>query len=312
MKVFLSHSGAASRLVAKSLNDWLQRIIQAVKPFYSPEIDKGANWSNKVDEALEGTQFGIICLTPDNLSSEWIHYESGALSKTKDASICTFLLDIKPSDVKQPLGKFQHTLAEKSDVLKMLKSINAKVAESGENSLTEKLLEEIFMETWNKLEKLLDEAKKEIKTSSNNENDKPNENIRNNDDKLDEILEILRSSQREDFPKKNSIPMEDTIVGKTLISRGYKSMMFFLSKEKPKYTDKQIKELIIHCFPNSEVAVNTGVDNTGFFVNISFKSKRDISTIAQAVKSLQTKTEYKVQFATLVRSEDNTSESFEL
>lgn len=196
MKIFISWSGQSSRLVAEALSDWLQRVIQAVKPFYSPDIDKGAKWSNEIDAALEGTRFGIICLTPDNLKSEWIHYESGALSKTKDASIWTFLLDLKPSDVKQPLGRFQHTLAEKVDVLKMLKSINAKLSEVGGESLKENLLEEIFTESWSKLEARLEEAKKSTENQSDKEIGVPIENIRTDNDKLDEILEILRNQQR--------------------------------------------------------------------------------------------------------------------
>lgn len=195
MKVFISWSGTSSRMVAEALSDWLQRAIQAVKPFYSPDIDKGAKWSNEIDNALEGTRFGIVCLTPDNLKSEWIHYESGALSKTKDASIWTFLLSLKPSDVKQPLGRFQHTLAEKAEVLKMLKSINAKLTEVGSESLKDNLLEEIFEETWSKLELRLNEAKKAIEIQIN-KSELSNENIRTDDDKLDEILELLRNQQR--------------------------------------------------------------------------------------------------------------------
>ncbi|MDQ3799963.1 MAG: toll/interleukin-1 receptor domain-containing protein [Acidobacteriota bacterium] len=196
MKIFISWSGSASRLVAEALSDWLQRVIQAVRPFYSPDIDKGAKWSNEIDDALEGTRFGIICLTPDNLESTWIHYEAGALSKAKDASIWTFLLELKPSDVKQPLGRFQHTLAEKSDMLKMLKSINAKLVETGGQSLREGLLEEIFEESWSRLESRLNEAKELIKTVSKIKASDSPESGRNESDKLDEILEILRSQQR--------------------------------------------------------------------------------------------------------------------
>src|SRR5437764_1352975 len=132
MKVFLSWSGPRSRAIAEALADWLHRVIHAVKPFYSPEIDKGAKWSNEIDNALEGTRFGIICLTADNLNSPWIHYEAGALSKTKDARIWTFLHGLMPGDVPQPLGKFQHTVAERVDVLRLLRSMNQCLAESGE------------------------------------------------------------------------------------------------------------------------------------------------------------------------------------
>lgn len=195
MKIFISWSGTSSRMVAEALNDWLQRVIQAVKPFYSPDIDKGAKWSNEIDSALEGTRFGIICLTPDNLNSNWVHYEAGALSKTQDASIWTFLLDLKPSDVKQPLGRFQHTLTEKSDMLKMLKSINKKLSEVGGEPLRENLLDEIFEETWTKLEEKLNQIKESIKKeATSSEND---ESVRSEKDKMDEMLEILRNLQRD-------------------------------------------------------------------------------------------------------------------
>jgi hypothetical protein len=56
MKIFLSWSKPRSRAVAEALNDWLKRVIQVVKPFYSPDIEKGAKWSNELDAALEGTR----------------------------------------------------------------------------------------------------------------------------------------------------------------------------------------------------------------------------------------------------------------
>jgi len=124
MKIFLSWSGTRSRLVAEALNDWLPRVIQAVKPFYSPVIEKGAKWSSEIDAALEGTNVGIVCLTPDNLASPWIYFEAGALSKTEDALVWTFLHGLTPSDVPPPLGKFQHTVAQRDDTLSLIKTIN--------------------------------------------------------------------------------------------------------------------------------------------------------------------------------------------
>jgi len=123
MKIFLSWSGDRSRAVAAALDDWLRRVIHAVKPFYSAEISKGAKWSNEIDAALKGTQYGIVCLTPDNLDSVWIHYEAGALSKLDEAPIWTFLVGLSPGDVSQPLGRFQHTQAVKGDTFKLLKAI---------------------------------------------------------------------------------------------------------------------------------------------------------------------------------------------
>jgi len=99
-------------------------------------------------------------------------------------------------DVPQPLGRFQHTIAEKADVLKLLHSINARLREVGTGTLKDALLEEIFEETWSKLEIKLNEAEKlsdkTNKTSSDN-----NDAKREEKDVLNEILEIVRNQQRQ-------------------------------------------------------------------------------------------------------------------
>jgi hypothetical protein len=195
MKIFLSWSGSHSRAIAEALNDWLRRVIQAVKPFYSPDIEKGAKWSGEIDNALEGTSFGIICLTPDNLASTWIHFEAGALSKTKEALIWTFLHGLKPGDVPQPLGKFQHTLAEKADTLKLLRTINKRLGEVGGESLTDKLLEENFELLWPQLEESLRTAGKLSKATAI---DSKAKRAGERDERaiLDEMLELLRNQER--------------------------------------------------------------------------------------------------------------------
>lgn len=194
MKVFLSWSGPQSRVVAEALNDWLPRVIQVVRPFFSPEIEKGARWSGELDEALEGTSFGIICLTPQNLKSTWIHYEAGALSKLRDARVWTFLLDLTPGDVGQPLGRFQHTVAEKEDVRKLVRTINGQLASAGATPLADRLLDEIFDDSWPRLEARLQEAREmsmpgEAATSIAPE-------ARTERAMLEEMLELLRDQQR--------------------------------------------------------------------------------------------------------------------
>lgn len=196
MKIFLSWSGARSRAVAEALNDWLKRVIQAVKPFYSSEIEKGAKWSSELDAALEGTRFGIICLTPDNLSSTWIHYEAGALSKTADALIWTFLHSLNPGDVPPPLGKFQHTVAQKDDVLRLLGSINRRLADVGGEPIDNAVLLENFELYWPKLEERLKEAETKGKSQTQAIVSVTTEKPRDEREILLEILEIVRNQHR--------------------------------------------------------------------------------------------------------------------
>jgi TIR domain len=196
MKIFLSWHGKRSRAIAEALNDWLRRVIQAVKPFYSPEIEKGAKWSGELDTALEGTRFGIICLTPDNLDSTWIHFEAGALSKTKDALIWTFLHELTPGDVPQPLGKFQHTVSEKDDTYRLLKSINGRLAGVGGEPLSDALLRDNFELFWPKLEEKLVAAKGISLTKPAQKQPQNPDMTRDERAILNEILELVRDQQR--------------------------------------------------------------------------------------------------------------------
>jgi hypothetical protein len=195
MKIFISWSGKRSRAVAEALNEYLKRVIQAVKPFYSPEIEKGAKWGNEIDNALEGTKFGIICLTPDNLHSTWVHYEAGALSKTPDAKIWTFLHGLDYGDVPPPLSKFQHTVAEKDDVLKLLKSINARLSDVDLEPLGEQFLEENFNLFWGLLEQKLKEAEKLSDDVQWTINEVPIV-LRDEREMISEALELIREQQR--------------------------------------------------------------------------------------------------------------------
>jgi hypothetical protein len=127
MKIFLGWSGTRSKETAEVLGDWLGQVIQAIDPWISLDILKGARWSEEIANKLEEAKVGIICLTKENLNENWILFEAGALSKTKDAHVCTFLLDLKPTDIKQPLALFQHTEFEKEDVRKLTHTINQAV-----------------------------------------------------------------------------------------------------------------------------------------------------------------------------------------
>jgi len=157
-------------------------------------MEKGAKWSSEIDDALEGTSFGIVCLTPDNLASPWIHFEAGALSKAKDAKIWTFLHGLTPADVPPPLGKFQHTIAEKEDTLALIKTINRRLGEVGGESLTERLLEENFETFWPQLKERLDASQK--LSESHYKPKGQSETQRNERAILNEILESVRNQER--------------------------------------------------------------------------------------------------------------------
>jgi hypothetical protein len=127
MNLFISWSGDRSLAVAQALKDWLPMYNNSLATFLSKaDVEKGSRWAMEVVEQLANTQFGIICLTTENLNAPWILFESGSLSRAfnQDGRVFTFLLNVKHEDVKGPLAQFQHTLYEKEDFFKMLSEMS--------------------------------------------------------------------------------------------------------------------------------------------------------------------------------------------
>jgi hypothetical protein len=145
--VFLSWSGPRSKSAAEAIKQWLPLVVPTASPWMSAtDIDKGTRWREEVAAALDTMKAGIICLTPENLTAEWLLFEAGALSKTRDPKtrIWTYLLaGLKPQHVKDPLAIFQATTAEKEDTRTLIHSINknldAVVPENRVNHLFDKL-----------------------------------------------------------------------------------------------------------------------------------------------------------------------------
>jgi hypothetical protein len=153
MKLFLSWSGERSQAMAEALRDWLPKVIQAIQPWMSAvDIDRGARWSSDIAVELEQTSFGILCLTPENLTSAWIHFEAGALSKTLEKTlVCPYLFELEPADLNGPLVQFNAAKANKEDTWKLLLTIN----DVQETPLPKSTLDESFEVWWPKLEEKL-------------------------------------------------------------------------------------------------------------------------------------------------------------
>src|ERR1039458_2284474 len=101
MKIFVSWAGPYSLGVAVALQKWLPYIFNPIDVFVSSEsIRKGKQWPQAIAKELETTNYGIACLTHDNLTAPWLLFETGALSKLPDSSVSTLLLGgLAPSDI---------------------------------------------------------------------------------------------------------------------------------------------------------------------------------------------------------------------
>ena len=135
----------------------LPKLIQSIDTWMSGEdVDKGRSWSRELASVLADSDFGIICLTPENKDSRWIHFEAGALSKHfEKAYVWTNLFDLRYRDIEQPLAEFQHTLATKEDTKKLVKTINKLAKEQTGIYLREEHFESSFDAWWNEFEEQL-------------------------------------------------------------------------------------------------------------------------------------------------------------
>jgi len=151
MKIFISWSGQRSKKVAELLEVWVKCVIQAVDPWVSSNgIDRGALWFSAISSELANTSVGIVCLTKENKDKPWILFESGALAKGLDSNlVCTFLIDLKSSDLESPLSQFNHTTPDKTGVFALVKTINYSL---NNKALGEKILENVFETYWPQFE----------------------------------------------------------------------------------------------------------------------------------------------------------------
>lgn len=126
MKIFISWSDERSRQLAQALHHWLPLVLPYVQPWLSQaDVSAGDRWAQEVAKELESSNFGIICVTPENLGSPWILFEAGALAKSlQGAKVIPLLLGLEFSDISGPLAQFQAKKLGKAGLSEIVQSIN--------------------------------------------------------------------------------------------------------------------------------------------------------------------------------------------
>ena len=75
MKIFISWSGERSKLAAAAFHEWLPLVLHYADPWMSEmDIESGSRGLKRISEELDGRNFGIICLTAENLRAPWIKF----------------------------------------------------------------------------------------------------------------------------------------------------------------------------------------------------------------------------------------------
>jgi hypothetical protein len=148
-KVFISWSKPISNAIAVCLRDWLNEALPRVEVWISStDIALGRIWLFELLKSLKESSVGIICLTSENLTSPFIHFETGALlaQEVDQSQICVFRYDVEENNVPAPLNIFQYNKFDKYGTLNLLKTINDHLSE--EQRIPNPHLESYFEATW--------------------------------------------------------------------------------------------------------------------------------------------------------------------
>ncbi|WP_432573195.1 toll/interleukin-1 receptor domain-containing protein [Kineococcus sp. SYSU DK005] len=196
MKVFISWSGELARKIAEDLREWLPGVIQAADCYVSSrDTEAGVRWNHIIEAQLESSDFGIICLTPDNIEAPWLNFEAGALGKAVQGShVVPLLYDMTPADINTPLKQFQAKQLTRDGVLEMVQTMN-RVAE---RSLPNSTIEAVFDGLWPRLE-----TKIGALNSSGGFTRRPKQ--RSDRELLEELVTAVRELQRTQRQPANTI-----------------------------------------------------------------------------------------------------------
>lgn len=187
MNVFISWSGERSRLLASALAELLPDVIQDLTAWMSEhDISAGSRWSHELNQQLEDSNCGIICLTPENLSAPWLLFESGSLSKSvSDSKVIPYRLELTSTDIPFPLAQFQGVDADEAGTLRLLESLNS----ARESPMDADRLNRVFQRWWPDLRCRIESIPKNEDTTSQPQ--------RSDRALLEEVLELVRTPRME-------------------------------------------------------------------------------------------------------------------
>lgn len=186
MRVFISWSGTRSRHVAGALAEWIPYIVNAAEPWMSEAIEPGERWEDAIAGGLEAASVGVICVTPENQAAPWLNFEAGAIAKhVKSGRPVPFLFDLKKTDLTGPLAQFQAVVADAAGTLAMM----AALGEQAEPQVVGEHLKHVVDKFWPELEAKL-QAAPEPERENRSRKQRPRE------EKIDEILTIVRGLRR--------------------------------------------------------------------------------------------------------------------
>ena len=151
------------------------------------DIQAGTKWDQELGKALRECKVGIVCVTPDSMSSRWLAFESGALCVAVLGSrVIPYRFQLRSSDISPPLSQFQGVDADEEGTYHLVRSINDVFG--NEWYREEADAQKVFDTWWPQLKETLQRV----------QSTKPAE-VRTDRELLEEILDLARKERMRDL-----------------------------------------------------------------------------------------------------------------
>lgn len=160
MKIFISQTKGKSREIAEILQNWLRAEMRLGDPWTSEDIPGGKDFREAIKEALKEARFGILCITADNQTNQWISYEAGVLID-RGVTVVPYVLDLdQRSNLPSPINNLQAVRVDWKGTKSLVTEINKAFGFPVDHAI----LMNTFDEKWPVFESMLNKVHQGKKT----------------------------------------------------------------------------------------------------------------------------------------------------
>jgi hypothetical protein len=150
MRIFICWSETRSGQLADKLSTWLNYVLgPEVTCTLSTRFRPGIPWFPQLIRELNDADAGVICFTPENLGSLWMHFEAGMVFRFGDERVLPYFLGSEAVGIKEPLNSIQASTATKEGTWRLVDAIAAR------GGLEQGKVAERFAKLWPELETFL-------------------------------------------------------------------------------------------------------------------------------------------------------------
>lgn len=149
--IFISYSKIWTQGLAAKLTDLIETLYidKDVNVFFDRKDITGGKLKKQLDKNIKKTNIGILLLTPENYSAEWLMFEAGALTQTvesiENGVLIPYLFCRKVNKIEHPIQDWMFTKylykgsekANRKDLIALFKYINDNLNKSNKIDITD-------------------------------------------------------------------------------------------------------------------------------------------------------------------------------